>query len=119
MDSDYFDELIGIHEDAINSFSKWWRVLLWCGVIILLLSVLAWILAATKKIESSLAPSLTTMFGTIISAASVLPYKEITPRRISIAKYKQLKRECERIKSLPADEQEKRMKDLNDILSTL
>ncbi|HEX8746472.1 MAG TPA: hypothetical protein VF717_04675 [Pyrinomonadaceae bacterium] len=119
MDSSYFDELIGIHRDAITSFHRWWRILLVGGFIFLLLSLVAWFMAAAKIIDSNLAPSLVTMFGIITSAGSFLPYKEIPPRRIAIAKCRLLKKECAEIINLPKDERKQRLKEFLELINDL
>lgn len=93
--------------------------MLTAGTIILVLGAFAWILAVLKRVDLSLAPSLTTTFGLIVSAGSLLPYKEITPRRLSIAKYAQLKLECEKIESLPEDKRVERLNTITEILNRI
>lgn len=119
MDAAYFDELIEIEADTIKASQKWSKLLFAIGIPILLIGVVAWTLAALKIkiVDAALAPSLVSMFGLITSAGSLLPYKEIAPRRHKIAKFKQLKRECEKIAGLPPEEAERRLKALNDCLS--
>jgi len=116
MDSDYFDDLIRIHQDMIASFQRWWRIILSVGVTILLLSGIAWVLAAAKVIDPPLAPPLATSFGVLTSTLAFLPYKEIGPRRLQILRCEHLKRECEKIKQLPQEEQDKRIKSMNDLM---
>jgi hypothetical protein len=117
MDATYFEELIRIHQEAISSSKKWGMVLVIAGVGILLLASVAWILVLRGDINSNLAPSLVSIIGSFVSASSLLPYKEITPRRITIAKYTQLQTECERIKQLPSSQQESRIREMNQLLS--
>ena len=117
MDSAYFEELITIHQDAIKTFKKWVRFLTVGGAVILVLAAAAWVMAAKKVIDGNLAPSLVSIIGAFISVSSLLPYKEITPRRITIARYMQLKKECEKIKDLPDKEQQERIKEINGYLS--
>jgi len=117
MDAAYFDELIEIEQDTIKSSRKWWTLLLACGIPLLLLGIVTWILAAVKVIDASLAPSLVAMLGLMSSTGSLLPYKEIAPRRHKIAKFKELKRECEKTVGLPPEEVEKRLSAINACLS--
>jgi hypothetical protein len=121
MDAAYFDELIKINQDGITSFQRWWRVLIVCGVIIFLTGVVVWIMSVMNKIEieSQLVPALPTSFGILTGSAALFPLKEITPRRLAIAKYNHLKKECERIKKLPVDKRQKKLKELADYLKEL
>ena len=117
MDATYFEELIRIHQDAISSFKKWVTVLVIAGIAILILASVAWIMVLRGKIDSNLVPSLVSIIGSFVSVSSLFPYKEITPRRITIAKYTQLRTECERIKELPSSQQEIRIREINQLLS--
>jgi len=119
MDPAFFDELIEINEGAITSFQRWWRVLIVVGATFLLLSAIVWILAVTNAISSGFAPSVVTIFGIMSSTASLLPYKEIAPRQIAIAKYRLLKTESVKIKKLPKAQREEQFGKLLEQLKNL
>ncbi len=115
----FFDDLIGIQQAAISSFRRWRRVFLVGGIAILMLSVVGWIMAAARLIDSNLVPSVVTLLGLIISAASFLQYKEIAPRQIAIRQLQLLKQESAKIRNLPEDEQQERLKKLSVWLKEL
>ena len=121
MDSAYFDELIEIQQDAITSCKSWWRIILAISIFIVLTGVVLLVVSAiqTAKIEPSFISTLPTLCGVFTGSLSFLPYKEITPRRLAIAKFNQLKKEYRRVKKLPKDEQLKALNDISEQLDNI
>ena len=116
-DLSFFDEVIRIREQEISSFQMHMRFLLLAGGSLLLFGIVVWILVLQNKFDSTLAPSLASLVGSFVSVSSLFPYKEITPRRITLAKYRQLKKEWVKIQELPDRDRETRMKELNEYLN--
>lgn len=79
----------------------------------LLFALAIWLLAMFKKIDLNIVPSLVSIVGSFIAFSSVLQFKEIAPGRIKLARCEELRRECERMKHLPEDEQTERLRDIN------
>ena len=119
MDVGYIDDLITIQSDNVSSSRKWTRFLIFGGGTLLLFAIFAWTLALQKRIDGNLIPSLVSMIGSFVSVCSLLPYKEITPGRLKLAKYKQLRLQYEKMKDLPDDERSQRIIEINKGLGEL
>jgi hypothetical protein len=119
MDPSYIDGLIAIHTDSIASSKRRARLLVTGGGTMLLVAAFIWVLALQRKIDSNLVPSLVSIVGIFFSSCSLLPYKEITPGRIKLLRFSQLRRECERIKDLPDQERTRRIREINEGLEAL
>jgi hypothetical protein len=101
------DELILLQESEIQSFKKWLAVFAGLGIANIGLAFLLY----TRF--QGLAPQVVALGSIFFGAAAMFPYREIVPRRSSIAIYTLLKRRFERFPSLSEDER-KRIVDLVD-----
>src|SRR5689334_20353149 len=116
MDSNYLQELIGIQRDDIASCKRRAIVLTTVGISILVFAGVTWLWVFKQTIGSNVAPALISTIGTFVGACGLLPYKDITPRRLELARVTELSREYERIKDLPEDERESRLSKINKVL---
>lgn len=121
MDSNYnyIKEVAGIYRDDIASATRRARLLMIGGTAILLFAAGTWVMAIVKVIPGNLTPSLISIVGAFVSVCGLIPFKEITPRRLALARFTHLGREYERIKDLPDEERERRLSQINKLLSEL
>ncbi len=117
MNSAYLQEVISIHRDDIASCKRRGFLLTTGGVGILVFSGVTWILVARGVIGSNLIPALISTIGVFVSVFGFLPYKDVTQGKFALARLNEVSREYERIKDLPEDERERRLSNLNKVLS--
>ena len=113
MTCSHVNKLIVIHQDSLTSHKRRARFLILGGSAMLLFALAIWLLAILKTIDFNIVPSLVSIVGVFISFSSVLQFKDIAPGQIKLARCEELRRECERIKHLPDDEQTERLRDIN------
>jgi len=119
MNCAYVNKLIVDQKDSLASNRRRGRFLILGGGAILLFAIAIWLLAFLKRIDANIVGPVASLAGAFISFCSVLQLKDIAPGKIKLTRWEALKRECERMKHLPEDEQAERLIKLNKKLLEL